>query len=195
MLLLEAAVTPNTAPIASGMARVTTDILKLITNVNWAAPSWDLFIVMFFVVTVFLYGISLGRDRIIVILISIYISIAVVQTAPFLGAMHADINIGQDYAFRIASFLGLFLLLFFLLSRTALTAIFANLAAGEWWQVLFFSAFQVGLLVSITLSYLPKEAIATLAPLTQTLFATETGRFFWVVAPLVGMVLLKPEKR
>lgn len=191
MLLLEAVVTPNTAPITTGLARITTDVLKTLTSVNWAAPSWDLFIVLFFVVTVFLYGISLGRDRIIVILIAIYMSIAVVANAPFLGNMHADINIGQDYAFRIASFLGLFLLLFFLLSRSALTAIFANLAAGKWWQVLVFSAFHVGLLVSVTLSYLPKEAIASLAPLTQTLFATSSGRFFWVIAPIVGMVLLK----
>ena len=46
--------------------------MDFVTNINWAAPSWDLFIILFFIVAAFLYGLSLGRNRVIVILVSIY---------------------------------------------------------------------------------------------------------------------------
>jgi cytochrome c oxidase subunit IV len=162
-------------------------------SINWAAPTWDLFIVIFFIVTVFLYGMSLGRDRIIVILVSIYMSMAVVSNAPYIGGAspNADVNFGNIFAFKVSAFLGLFILLFFLLSRSALTKTFGSMAAGKWWQIFAFSVFHVGLLVSITLSFLPSEALAHLTPVTRQLFATEIAQFIWVVSPIAGMVLLK----
>ncbi|MBU0624930.1 hypothetical protein KKF05_01160 [Patescibacteria group bacterium] len=162
-------------------------------SVNWAAPTWDLFIVIFFIVTVFLYGMSLGRDRIIVILVSIYMALAVVSNAPMIGRANpnADIQFGNIFAFKVSAFLGLFILLFFLLSRSALMKTFGSMAAGKWWQVLVFSIFHVGLLVSITLSFLPPDAAGHLAPITRMFFATEIAKFVWVVAPITGMVLLR----
>lgn len=162
-------------------------------SVNWASPTWDLFIVLFFILTVFLYGMSLGRDRIIVILVSIYMAMAVVANAPIIGRANpnADIQFGNIFAFKVSAFLGLFILLFFLLSRSALMKTFGNMTAGKWWQVLVFSIFHVGLLVSITLSFLPPDAIGHLAPITRNLFASEMAKFVWVVAPISGMVLLR----
>lgn len=187
MLLLATTVTTTAA---GAPARLGTDLAHYVSQVNWAAPTWDLFIVLFFVATVFLYGLSLGRDRIIVILMSIYMALAVVSVAPFLGEVNADVAIGKYLAFKVTAFLGIFVLLFFLLSRSVLLKTFGNLAAGKWWQVLIFSAFHVGLLVSITISLLPTGALAHLAPLTKTLFASETAKFVWVVAPIGAMAFL-----
>ncbi len=193
MFLLETTVATNTNDVAQGTVKVGTDLMTYLSQINWASPSWDLFIVLFFIVTVFLYGMSLGRDRIIVILVSIYMALAVVSNAPFLGNVDASVNLGQFFAFKVTTFLGLFVLLFFLLSRSALLKTFGNLASGTWWQVLMFSVFHVGLLVSITLSFLPADAVNHLAPLTRQIFATDTTRFAWIVAPIVGMSLLKSE--
>lgn len=166
------------------------DVADKLGAVNWIAPTWDLFIVIFFLVTVFLYGLSLGRDRIIVILVSIYMALAVISNAPLVDT-GAE---GESFAIRVTAFLAIFILLFFLLSRSALMNTFGTLAAGTWWQVFVFSTFHVGLLVSITLSFLPKDAIGHLAPITQQIFASETGRFFWIVAPIIGMSMLRGEK-
>ena len=190
MFLLETVVA-NTNGVATGTANVTVDLIGMLASVNWISPPWDLFIVLFFIVTVFLYGMSLGRDRIIVILVAIYMALAVVSNAPFLGRLQADININQYFAFKVTTFLGVFILLFFLMSRSALLKTFANLASGSWWQVMLFSAFHVGLLVSITLSFLPPDAVNHLAPLTRQVFASETGKFVWIVMPIVGMVMLR----
>ncbi len=197
MFLFETVVTSNTndatAGIAAGAANMGHDVVNWLQAINWAAPTWDLFIVLFFLVTVFLYGMSLGRDRIIVILVSIYMALAVVSNAPILGKLDASINLGQFFAFRVTTFLGIFVLLFFLLSRSALLKTFGSLAAGSWWQVLMFSVFHVGLLVSITLSFLPPDAVGHLAPVTRQIFASDMGRFFWIVAPIFGMAVLKSE--
>ena len=37
---------------------------------NFASPTWDLFIILFFVVVSLLYGMSLGRDRILAIIVA-----------------------------------------------------------------------------------------------------------------------------
>ncbi|HTM69136.1 MAG TPA: hypothetical protein VL426_07675 [Candidatus Binatia bacterium] len=196
MFLFETIVTTNTngsGGVAVGAANLGHDVVSWLQSINWASPSWDLFIVLFFLVTVFLYGMSLGRDRIIVILVSIYMALAVVSNAPILGKLDATVNLGQFFAFRVTTFLGVFVLLFFLLSRSALLKTFGSLASGSWWQVFLFSVFHVGLLVSITLSFLPPEAITHLAPVTRTIFASDAGRFFWIIAPIFGMALLKGE--
>ncbi len=179
---------------ASGVVHAGNAVAGAVNAINWAVPSWDLFILLFFVITVFLYGMSLGRDRVVVLLVSIYMALAVVSNAPMLVKLD-DGNIGQFFAFKVTTFLGIFVLLFFLLSRSALLKTFGHLAAGSWWQVLLFSTFHVGLLVSITLSFLPQDAVAHLAPFTQRVFASDTGRFFWIVAPILSMVLLKVDDR
>ncbi|MFC1639106.1 hypothetical protein ACFL26_02450 [Patescibacteria group bacterium] len=185
------ATTVAVEPTAGTVADIFGQVLGLFGRINWASPSWDLFIVIFFVVTVFLYGMSLGRDRIIIILVSIYMALAVVSNAPFIDSLGNGVQIGGGYVLQVTTFLGLFVLLFFMLSRSALMKTFGNMAAGSWWQVLIFSVFHVGLLVSITLSFLPGDAINNLAPMTRLVFASEMSRFVWVVAPIGGMVVLK----
>src|SRR5687767_4847400 len=128
MFLFETVVTTNgSSGVAAGAANMGQDVIHWLQAVNWASPSWDLFIVLFFLVTVFLYGMSLGRDRIIVILVSIYMALAVVSNAPILGKLDATVNLGQFFAFRVTTFLGIFVLLFFLLSRSALLKTFGSL--------------------------------------------------------------------
>jgi hypothetical protein len=181
--------------VAADPEAVTTsvDLAAKLGGINWATPTWDLFIVLFFLVTVFLYGMTMGRDRVIVILVSIYMALAVISNAPYLNNLRANINISDYFALKVTTFLGIFVLLFFLLSRSALLKTFGGMASGSWWQVFLFSVFHVGLLVSITLSFIPPEAVGHLAPITQALFASDGGRFFWIVAPIVAMVMLKNE--
>jgi len=182
-------------PGSSAMSAIA-GVFGFINHINWAAPTWDLFIVLFFISTVFLYGMSLGRDRIIIILVSIYMALAIISNAPLLGVFgDAEVEVGNFFAFKVTTFIGLFVLLFFLLSRSALMKTFGKLHSGSWFQVLMFSVFHVGLLVSITLSFLPAEAVGHLAPLTRQVFATEMAKFLWIVAPVAGMVMLKSDEK
>lgn len=178
--------------LALNLANTGVQAQNFVANINWSHPTWDLFIVLFFVVAGFLYGLSLGRDRIIVILISVYMALAVVNTAPFIGNFQADVGLNQFFVFRMSTFVVVFIALFFLMSRSALlNTIASSDTRGAWWQVLLFSFLHVGLLISITLSFLPPTAASHLAPLTQKVFVQDTGRFIWIVAPIVAMILIK----
>lgn len=178
--------------LAINLTNTSVQAQSFVANVNWSHPTWDLFIVLFFIVAGFLYGLSLGRDRVIVILISVYMALAVVNSAPFIGNFQADVGINQFFVFRMSAFVVVFIVLFFLMSRSALLSTVASSdTQGAWWQVLLFSFLHVGLLISITLSFLPPSAASHLAPLTQRIFVQDIGRFIWIVAPIAAMILIK----
>jgi len=182
---------------AAETAEVATETANFMQNIDWTRPTWDLFIVLFFVVAAFLYGLSLGRDRIIVILVSVYMSLAIVEHTPFLnneGFQNAINNItSQFFVFQISAFVLLFIVLFFVITRSALLKTIASSdSPGPWWQVLLYSILHVGLLVSIILSYIPKETLeGVLAPLTKQIFTTTTAQSFWIIAPVVVMFIFK----
>lgn len=168
--------------------------MPFLQNINWAVPSWDLFIIIFFVVGAFLYGLSLGKERVIVILVSIYMALAVINTAPYLDKLYGreiNINFGPNFAFKVTLFLGVFIALFFLLSRSALSRTFGSGSTGSWWQVILFSFLHVGLLISVILSFLPLEAAEHLLPTTRHIFTSELGKFVWITAPIAAMILFK----
>jgi hypothetical protein len=171
------------------MPSINTDAaVDVITNVNWLEPTWDLFIVLFFVVASLIYGVSLGRDRIIAILISIYMSLAIVNYLPFLSDFRANISINDAFALKVSLFLGVFILLFFFLSHSALIkTIGRETTQGKFVQVMFFSFLHVGLLISVTLSFFPADLANVLSPLTQQLFTSDIAKAVWVIIPVVAM--------
>ncbi|MFC1598027.1 hypothetical protein ACFL2M_00650 [Patescibacteria group bacterium] len=156
-------------------------------GLDLANPSWDMFVLLFFVVASLLYGISLGRDRIIVILVSIYMALAVVEALP---DFVLNISLNENFAFQITTFISVFVVLFFLISRSAiLRTLGANSSRGKWYQTIVFSVLHVGLLLSIAMSFLPPSMLDKFAPLTQTIFTHEWAIFSWIAAPIVAMVL------
>lgn len=171
--------------------------VDFLTHIDWTKPTWDMFIVLFFIVAAFLYGLSLGKSRIVVILVSIYMALAVVNTAPFLQQpTSTTLTIDNTtYVVQISAFIGAFVLLFFLLSRSAILGSIAPSAGdGSWWQAMLFSFLHVGLLISVTLSFLPAEASAQLSEQTRQIFVGEHARFWWVVAPIVAMLLIRKKE-
>lgn len=159
----------------------------LIKNLDLQNPSWDLFIGLFFVIGALLYGFSLGRDRIIVIMVSIFMALAVVQTMP---QFVVDIAFNGQSAVQVTTFISLFIVLFFLISRSALLrTLGAGLSNGKWYQTIVFSVLHVGLLISITMSFLPQDILTKFTPQTQQLFTGEWPRFLWIIAPILAMIL------
>lgn len=185
------------AALAAETAEVATETAGFLQHVDWTQPTWDLFIILFFVVAAFLYGLSLGRDRIIVILVSIYMSLAIVDHAPFLNSegFQNSINniVNQFFVFQITAFVFLFITFFLVITRSALMKTIASSdTPGPWWQVLLYSILHVGLLVSLILSYIPKESLeGVLAPLTRQVFITDLAQSVWIVGPVVAMFIFK----
>lgn len=166
---------------------------QFLTGLDVNSPSWDLFIFLFFIVAVFVYGFTLGRSRIMVLLISTYMAIALARTAPELLTTQ-DVTVGSSPFFivQITAFIAAMLLIFFFLSNSALRRAFAAAdVQGKVWQVIGFSIAHAGLLVATVLSFVPAAERAGLLGATQALFATDTALFIWTLAPIVLMMFVR----
>ena len=170
-----------------------------LAQINFASPTWDLFILLFFLAFSLLYGFSLGRDRIIVIIVGIYMALAVVNTAPFLRSIEGqsiNISVGSTFAFRVTIFLSVFVVIFFLLSRSALMGTIGGQdSQGSILQVMLFSILHVGLLTSVTLSFLPSAIADRFAPMTRTIFISDIARFVWITLPILAMGMFRTRRR
>ncbi|PIP67167.1 MAG: hypothetical protein CO042_04890 [Parcubacteria group bacterium CG_4_9_14_0_2_um_filter_41_8] len=165
---------------------------SIIAGFDFSVPTWDLFIILFFLLSALVYGLILGRDRIILMLISIYIGLAVLRSSPFLDQLiPKDYGPNNVFLFKISLFIGVFVVLFFFLSRSSVLKTLAkNDAPGGWLEVIVFSLLQVGLLISITLSFISPEYYNQLSSFTRNWFLGPEAEFFWIVAPIVAMALL-----
>jgi hypothetical protein len=171
-------------------------VISYLTSLNWQNPTWDVFILLFFVVGALLYGLSLGRDRVIVILVGIYMALAVVTNAPALSTLNVALNLNENYVLRISLFLGIFVVVFFLLSRSALLKTIGRSGApGSWWQTIVFSVLQVGLLISVTLNFLPREMTQGLTEVTRNIFMSDQGRSAWLILPILFMIVAPSQKQ
>ena len=173
--------------------QVLESINSFIAGINFNEPTWDLFIILFFLGGAFLYGLTLGRDRIILVLISIYMALAVLHAMPFLDNI-APVEYGPNniFVFRIIIFLAIFVVLFGVLSRcTALRSLTQSDSPGAWWHVIVFSILHVGLLASITISFIPKEFHQHLSLITKQWFVGEQAEFFWIIAPIIAFVFIR----
>lgn len=175
----------------------TTNAVSYVGNLNFENPTWDLFIIIFFVVATLLYGLSLGTSRIAAILFSTYTAYAIVLSVPFFrDVKSAEVGVNQFFVANISVFVGMFVALFLLISRSAITKSLAPAEdRGSWWRVILFSVLQVGLLISIILSFLPKESLDQLQPATRDIFASPVGFFSWMVAPIVMLALFARKKK
>ncbi len=167
-------------------------VSSTVAGVSFSHPTWDLFILLFFVIAVFLYGISLGRDRNIIMLMGIYMALAIVSSAPFklLEDKVGTSALGKFIILKTVIFLITFVVLFFLLSRSSILKSVGLQMSGPWWQSFLFSILHVGLLVSVALSFAPSSVVDTLAPITQVIFTSDIGRFAWIIAPVIAMIIL-----
>ena len=161
-----------------------------IQNINWAVPTWDLFIVLVIGIAVLVYGFTLGRDKIMALMVSIYISLALTSYSPLLEvATKAGINIFNVFVVRLVLFWGLFILLSILFSKSILNEALEK--RGPWWHLFLFNLLHVGLLMSITLSFFPVESLNSLSIVTKQVFISDVAVAFWLLAPIVFLGILR----
>jgi len=165
-------------------------IINWFLTIDWANPGWDLIILLFFVVGALLYGIAMGRSRVLVVLMSIYITLAIANTFPWLKYLEGSLNVNNSFVIQTTIFVALLIAFFFIISSSALGKVMKN-EGGAWWQVILFSFLQVGLLISVILTYLPMEFLSNFNLLTQEIFISDIGKVVWLVLPVVAMLLVK----
>ena len=171
---------------------IQTSDIKSFKDIDWkqldySNPTWDMMLLGFFVVGALLYGLSLGRDRIISILISIYIALAVTSWLP---DFVVNINLDGGFAFQVTTFLAVFVGMFFLMSRMALSRSLSLTGDGGIIQTVVFAFLHVGLIIAVAMSFMPQNILDKFSPLTQEIFTNEWAAFAWIIAPIIAMIVL-----
>lgn len=162
----------------------------LVRSFNWHSPSWDLFIILFWIVAGILYAFVSGKGRILAILVSVYMAKLLVIEAPFLHKLvNAKLNIVTLSLQHLATFGALFAFLFFFLSRYG----FRTSAEGKTGSSLLFGVpfaiLQIGLLINVVMGFIPPTVQETLHPLIRYIFIQNGVSFIWLVAPVAYLIV------
>jgi len=165
-----------------------------------AASGWDIFIILIFFVGVLIYGFFLGRNRMIVLLLGSYFSWAITQMLPWSRLTSvAWLGLGKtpSPSLKMLVFLGLVLVFYFLIPRSVLSSPLRIRKRGEasWLQLFLLSVVQIGFVVSVLVSFLPNDVIATLAPVIKKIFIGGDAQFVWVLLPILALVLMRRQKK
>lgn len=162
----------------------------LIRTFNWHTPSWDLFIMLFWLVASVLYAFAAGRGRSLSILVSVYMAKLLVLEAPFLSKLISEhLNPSMLYLQQLITFAAVFMFLFFFLSKYAFKSSVDGKSAGSLIFGVLFAFTQVGLLINIILGFLPEATKNNLAGLIKFLFIQGQANFIWLVLPVIFLVI------
>lgn len=139
-------------------------------------------LLLFIALTGFVYGTFVGRYKLMTVLINIYISFAILRAIP--GDML------KDYTSLVLVFF-ILLIGLTLASRRFFDISFSGSGPGFLWRVFSMSFLQVILIISITLSIVPKKvALLYISPAAYQYLASEWALLTWMAIPLVYMFFL-----
>lgn len=161
-------------------------------RVNFSQPSWDIFLAIFFIGAIFLYGFTAGKSRLIIGIISLYISLVLEKIIPYAWIEGSLNKIGASflpfYVFKIIIFVLVFSFVVFVFSKRSFYRIGDR---QKWWQVIVFSFLQFGFFMSIVLVFLPVEILNNFLPLSYYFFASDLARIVWTITPAMAIILLR----
>lgn len=147
----------------------------------------DLILVIFLALASFVYGMLLGRHKLMSILVNIYVAFSVVSVAPK--------EIIGNYSLKVGAFLVLLVVLT-LLSRRFFDVTFSGFGSNNLWKIFTVSFLEIGMMLSIILSMLPKKDV--LVYISANAYGYLVGGLaplFWMAAPLIFMLIFYKGRR
>lgn len=157
-------------------------------NIILRNPTWDLIALFAFISVGFFYGIFAGRSKLLAFLFSLYVSGFLFENFIYLEQFQTKTFL-EIFLIKIIAFTLLAVILTFMFSKF----FSSSLSSGPktWWKALFLSFSSAGLFFSYLFHLLPAKSIFTFSPIIQTLFASDTVFFWWLVLPLMVIFIVR----
>ena len=158
-------------------------------NAILSNPSWDIVVVFLFIAVGFFYGISGGKAKLVSLLVSLYVGGFFFENFFYIDYLIDGKTIIETFLLKIFIFAVIVLALNVLFLR-----IFTNdfkSGAREWKHSLFLSFLASGLLFSFIMHLFPVKEIFTFSPAVEYLFASDKAFFWWLLAPLAALFLIR----
>jgi hypothetical protein len=144
--------------------------------------------VLLILVCVLLFALSLGRTRMLVSLLSIYVAFVLQATFPFFRWLSENmVSLTDDMStLRVGVLLLAYIASFILMSRSVLGSRF-NLSEASFFSVIIIGLIQVGFLISIILNLAPAYQ-QYLPAVFLSYIANQKALFCWALAPLILLI-------
>jgi hypothetical protein len=144
--------------------------------------SQDIMLLLFVALVSFVYGMLLGRHKLMTVLINIYVAFAVVSVAPEMAL--------PDFNAEIIAFLTIIVLMTILDKRFFDISI-SGAGTGFLFRVFSMSFLEIILVLSIIFSFTPaKIALEYISSDAYTYLVTDWAPLIWMAAPLVYMFFI-----
>lgn len=154
-----------------------------------SSPSWDTFLVILFLFSAITYAFFVSRERLAVVLLSVYSALAVVDHTPLISNALKTFPREDLFKYELGAFVVLFLVLYMLFSQSM-----SLRADGHaWWQAAILSFLQVGLFLTAVMSFIPLQLVSQ-SSLAMTYFTSDIARSAWMLAPIAAMILMRKKQ-
>ncbi len=169
----------------------------LASIINSFTLSWDLGVIIFLFIAVFLYGFSIGQRRLGLLLLSIYFAYVLVGLVPYLNTVSSTLPDVYGAWSESGIFFALVFTLFFVLTGSVLRSTLGlpKKEDGQWWHLLILSIVTAGLLSASVLELSPDSYYNKLSIITKEVFVENFAHFWWALAGIVVLVVLKRTKK
>ena len=162
--------------------------LKSVTVEIISHPTWDILLIFALLAGGFFYGISSGKRKIAATIIYTYVAFAITAAIPVEWFLSLTGTI-KDIFIKPAIFVIILIALIFLFGTRHKKWRFAP--ANSWWKVFILSFTEIGFFIHLFLDFLPPHIVVTLAPITKNVLANTNYHVWWMIMPIVVIILLK----
>jgi hypothetical protein len=175
------------------MSGIITSILFYLTSLGRAFNQSSMLIVAFGAFVIFVIGFTLGRSRILVSMLSVYVAYFIEMNLPYFDFIKNAVGSAQSYLIHIGLFLVFFIAVFYIMNRSILKNR-VTLKDSSIISIILLSVVNAGLLVSVLASYLPKIGTPILPASVANFVGTKTALFYWAVISLISFFFLKGKR-
>lgn len=154
--------------------------------------TWDLIIVLFLAGIGFLLSLILGKNRIFLMLLGVYISSALLSVIPVKKMFPDFFGKEENFVVMIVSFLVLIGIVYIIFSKSVLKS---KRRTQSIFQTFFYGLFMVGIVLTMIFFFLPEDLISQFSDLTLKIFNTSLARILWFVMPLIFIWIFKRNEK
>jgi len=164
---------------------------SFLNNFNLVA-SWDWIMALVFLGVALVYGFSMGKNRLVIVMLGSYLAYFITRAIPWKELTFLKMPAGPDSTVQIFIFLALVLGFFFAIPHSAFKSSLrlGGRGRGAWWQILILSILQIGLILALVISFLPIKTLAVLSPLAKSIFIGGLAQFLWLLLPILAIMFL-----
>lgn len=146
------------------------------------ALTQDISLLIIIALLSFVFGMFIGRYKLITILINIYVAFAITTAVP--------VKYFSEYSYKLIFFLAGVIILT-LISKRLFEIYISGSGSGFLWRVFAMSFLEVVFLISIIASIVPKKVVLEyISPTAFEYLASDIARIAWMIIPLAFMFFI-----